>query len=121
MKKQLVIICALTALFLAPSLSFADKLADAQRQILESSNKTAWQMLEDGVLGETETPSQPTDLPSMASRSFTQPDNTVPSGDDIPMSVVPAATLPPQIPEPTTIILLGLGLIGLGARRKIRQ
>jgi hypothetical protein len=121
MKQQLMIICALIALFLVPSLSFADKIADAQRQILESSNKTAWQMLEDGVLGETETPSQPTDMPSMASRSFSQPDISDPTGNDTPMSVVPSSVLPPQIPEPTTIILLGLGLIGLGTGRKLRQ
>jgi len=113
MLRQLVFICALVVLVMMPALSFADDSRNAQLDVLESSNINAWKMLEG--IGDSKQPSSSLDFAPIVNDK--NADFSYVPADDY----VPAESLPPQIPEPTTVILVGIGLIGLGARRKLRR
>lgn len=112
MIRRLVILCSLAILVVIPALSFADDFQKAQLQILESSNLDAWKLLEADP--GSKQPAAPPEYASFADEKSAS--NFIYDRSD---DISPAGGLPPQIPEPATLIMLGIGLIGLGARRKL--
>lgn len=115
MKKQLIALITLICLALFPAIGSGVELEDGKTMVMKSSNAEAWKMLEDGTPPSYQAPYC---APQTPSNDNEWADPSSPFGSD---ESAPASSLPPQIPEPTTIILLGMGLIGLGARHKLRK
>ena len=115
MFRLLVCLCSLAILMMIPVLSFADDFQKAQRQLLEASNINAWKLLEADPGNK-----QPSSSPEFA--PIVDDKNSADFSNDQPDDFNPLESVPPQqIPEPASMILVGIGLIGLSVRRKFSR